>query len=1254
MSDAQRLPGDGLAWPLLTASAQASTTTGMATKKTSTRAAPATAASASMASASMTTHPITMVRARFTAAKLEKALLAPLADVVPALFRHSRRGARLAERLVADRPLLSLSAALAELAGHVQDPERQRAWSPNRSPVAAGIPRILVDKLAYALHCYVDVHGAVAVPWGFAFGDHVAPPPVPRELLGLVAALDDLEHRLGAPTEAVSNKRRARVSLDEGPPPGFFYTEDTAAVPRGMLLSLDDVSDQKPLHFVGVRGPLLDVETQRYALQRVLDIVKEPLFDEGPRLVRLAGGRFGALLAALSALTETIDDDGTAAHVVWRVQHRSTVKGGGFIVRPHVRRAGSDDVERVDVAEVAGLPCATDHDTAVARAAHAAGGDRLDGSVGMALLHHGHVELHDGRPLKVSALEPTVEVRDDHHLVFSAGGLVVDAAALADDGSAVTVDADAGRLLVVKLTAQQKELARAVVALGDVALPARVVDDVVRRLKRSRLDVRVPQALRGERRAPSAKLTVRVSWRKKKAGGHGGAAFSVVARPIDSGATFVPGIGPVVVFGDDGGRAVYCERSLIDEDRVARDVVDSVVAAGVVDAEDIDGAFSFTLLAPERAYAALAVIAARDDVVLALSAEGPRVQRASARELRVQFTQRTDWLGVDGGVQLDNGTRLALQPILEALRQGRRYVVVDNDRVALLSSELQAELAGLAAYAIDGKVHHAALAMVKDAAAGLAGAGATVDANIDFSAVAAANDVDGRAPAGVQATLRPYQEEGLRFLRRLALFGGGGILADDMGLGKTIVTLCALADRAALGPQIVVAPTSLCFHWQNELLRFAPGLRPVLLVGDDRADRQERIAGAGPGDVVISSYGVVQRLKDDAFAHTSFATLVVDEAQAVKNASTSRAQALRRVSARLKVALTGTPVENHLGELWSILDLVAPGLFGSFTQWKARWALPIEKDDDKERRAVLARALRPFILRRKKSEVARELPQKTVTTRVLEPTPDEAQAYQRLRLALIADLDESQGVVRNARGDPDPRQKTDTAQTAGERRMRLLAALTKLRLCACHPSLVADVADVGAALMGTKQRAMVDLVDELRDAGHKTLVFSQFVMHLNLAKRFLEESGASVALLTGDTPIQERARLVEAFQRGDYDVFLISLKAGGFGLNLTRASYVIHLDPWWNPAAEEQASDRAHRIGQTLPVTIVRLVMGGTLEEPILALHERKRALADDVLAGTDVAGALSLSELVDLIQTSRRFDGAPGNELAQGALPLE
>gem|GEM_PF-1614754 len=1203
-------------------------------------------------------HPIALVRTRLVQAGLERLLLQPVLDVVPRLVPHSRRGARLAERLGADRPALTLGSALAELSAGAAPSASPRART------AGAVPAALLDRLAYALHQLIDREGRRTMTT-VTFDAAAVPGPPPPELRALDDALVDLAARLRPQVDdaalAMARRRRSRVTLDDGPPAGFFYTEDPGTVPPGMLLVVDDPTG-RPVHFVGVRGPLLSTASQLQAVERILDLVREPLFDEGPRVRRLAGGRFGALLAALDELVVVDEErprlcwrvgaDGASLRPFIRPDVRSdALAGHGSSSSPPPATATTRRIEEW----VRAAPMATEQDRVIANVLGSR--ERFDGVVARALVGHPFVELPEGRPLRVGELAPTVDVDADGRIQLRATGLPIDAAALGEDGAAVVVDREHGRLLaVVVQDAAQRALARAVARLSDAPLPAAVRGDVVARLKRSRLDVTLPAGLRGDELPAEARLVVKAAFSRLPDGRPAGAHFVVVARPLGRGATFVPGEGPAHVFShDDDSRAVWCSRDRDDERRRAA----ALLSACGTGPDDVDGPFSFTALDPSRALAVAARLMSRSDVVLAIADGGPRVQRVTAAALRVQCARRTDWLDVSGEVVLPDGVRADVAALLAALRAGRRYVVLGPDIIAAVDDDVAAALGAVADFLHDHdggpRVARGAALVVDDALRALRDAGATVEAaapgaDVERALGPALEDAlrDARAatgdpPAAIAVSLRPYQRDGLRFLRRLTALGTGGVLADDMGLGKTLTMLCLLAERAPLGPQLVVAPTSLAFHWAAECARFSgAALQPVLLHDASSADeRLQRVARAGPGALVIASYGLVTRDVVDARLHGArFATLVLDEAQAAKNASTARAQALRRLRADVRFALTGTPIENHTGELWGILDIVAPGLFGTFPQWKARFAEPIEKDDDDDRKARLARALRPFLLRRTKAAVAKELPPRTDVVQRLQPAVDEAAAYERLRTALILDLQQS-------RGDGDD--GGARTLTAGEQRVQLLAALTRLRLCACHPGFVDDIDDGQALPPATKQKALVELVRQLASAGHRALVFSQFVRHLRVAERALSTAGLRAQVLTGQTPALQRRALVERFQADDgaVDAFLISLKAGGFGLNLTRANYVVHLDPWWNPAVEDQASDRTHRIGQRLPVTVVRLVVGDTIEESILALHASKRALADAVLAGTDAGGALSMDELRALLTTSRRHVDHDAIELA-------
>ncbi len=468
------------------------------------------------------------------------------------------------------------------------------------------------------------------------------------------------------------------------------------------------------------------------------------------------------------------------------------------------------------------------------------------------------------------------------------------------------------------------------------------------------------------------------------------------------------------------------------------------------------------------------------------------------------------------------------------------------------------------------------------------------------------------SPAGLRLELRDYQKEGLAWLQFLRAQNLSGILADDMGLGKTAQTLAHLLLEKEAGrldkPALIVLPTSLIFNWKHEAARFAPGLSVLSLHGPERKSRFAEIPGH---DVILTTYPLLWRDADELMQH-SYHLLILDEAQTVKNAQSRGAEAVRKIDARHRLCLTGTPLENHLGELWSQFDFLLPGFLGGARQFARHWRTPIEKLNDGLRRDLLARRIRPFILRRKKEDVAQELPPKTIIVRSVELEGGQRDLYETVRAAMdvkVRDEIASKGFSRS--------------------QIVILDALLKLRQVCCDPRLVK-----ANAAKKVSERAKLDLLmamlPELVDEGRRILVFSQFTSMLALIEAELAAIGLDYALLTGSTT--DREEPIRRFQSGEVPIFLISLKAGGVGLNLTAADTVIHYDPWWNPAVENQATDRAHRLGQDKPVFVYKLIVSGSIEEKILALQERKAELAAGILSedrgvelkfGTDDLAAL-------------------------------
>ena len=455
------------------------------------------------------------------------------------------------------------------------------------------------------------------------------------------------------------------------------------------------------------------------------------------------------------------------------------------------------------------------------------------------------------------------------------------------------------------------------------------------------------------------------------------------------------------------------------------------------------------------------------------------------------------------------------------------------------------------------------------------------------------------------AELRDYQASGFRWLARLAELGLGAVLADDMGLGKTVQAISMLLRRADGGPAIVVAPTSVIFNWQRELARFAPSLK-VIVYRD--GDRVRILKGAKGGMVILTTWALLRR-DVEAFSGLTWHTVVLDEAHAVKNAKTATAKATKALNASWIVALTGTPIENHMGELYSLMETVLPGLFGTWEHFARTFATPIENHRDAEAQARLARLVRPFLLRRTKSQVAVELPPRTEVRLDVELNPSERKLYD-------AECSRALGLLPNGMNE-------------SEGRIQVLAALTRVRQLACAAHLLDD----RQPRISSKILTLLDEVRSVHEEGRAMLVFSQFTSLLALVSEALTSEGLVHESLTGETPSDERRRLVDDFQAGRFRIFLLSLKAGGAGLNLTAADTVFLLDPWWNPAAEDQAADRAHRLGQTQPVTVVRLVTLETVEEKVLELHTKKRDLVRGILEGADLSAKVTVKELVELLK---------------------
>jgi hypothetical protein len=584
-----------------------------------------------------------------------------------------------------------------------------------------------------------------------------------------------------------------------------------------------------------------------------------------------------------------------------------------------------------------------------------------------------------------------------------------------------------------------------------------------------------------------------------------------------------------------------------------------------------------------------------------------RVRVASPLKGRVHVALEGDWLDTRVEFKSDE-VPVELEVVRAAIARRRRWVTLSDGTLARISASIES-LADEAEAVLDGEDRKRLAPhqlgrldrWIEENDGSMDAAVEALRKRLRALAVAA----EPRMPKGLEATLRPYQRLGLAWLQFLQELGAGGILADDMGLGKTVMTLAFLLgrkQREGAAPTLVVCPTSVATNWLREAARFTPGLSAHLLHGPSRDP-----SAIARHDLVVTTYALLRR-DIDALAAIPFRCVVLDEAQNIKNADSATTRAANRLDASMRLALTGTPVENRLRELWSLASFANPGILGTLRAFETRFERPISADRSSPLAAELRAVVRPFLLRRTKDDVLRDLPPKTEIDRVVTLHEADKRMYDALAHAV------RESVAKDI-------QKHGFARTS----LSVFTALTRLRQMACDPRLIdAGLARPGADLPSAKRGAFMDLVRELVEEGRRALVFSQFVQLLTLWRRDLDNESIAYEYLDGSTT--KRDEVVDRFQRGTAPLFLISLKAGGAGLNLTAADTVIHCDPWWNPAVEDQATDRAHRIGQGQPVTVVRLVARGTIEEKILSLKAKKRELTRAVI-GDDARALEGLTE---------------------------
>lgn len=744
----------------------------------------------------------------------------------------------------------------------------------------------------------------------------------------------------------------------------------------------------------------------------------------------------------------------------------------------------------------------------------------------------------------------------------------------------------------------------------DLSIPREALDPMLERMLplQEGLRFNLPDYVAGveapAQRAPRLVL-------EREAGGR--LDVSMRVQPLDKGPYYVPGQGPAVVYGWSAGGRCFAGRDFEAEEQAAHELFETLALERI--AKEV-GSFHFKVRSPEAA-AELLRLLSEMETPPAIDWRGSLAPLKRAGNLQ-RATLRLTTLAADGALAMQSftdgeGQVHDMQALLEVVRRGGSIYTSEGGDLLSIGDDLRDWLKELDARLqpeaeANATVSRAALVGWSDAFDGFA-IDEDAAARALREALSSVHDFQVALPEGLETLLRPYQKDGLRWMLGRVSAGIGACLADDMGLGKTLQSISLLKMRSEDGAALVVCPTSVATTWEAELKRFAPELKLLSYRGQRRQTVLDELK---PGTVVLASYDVMTRDVERLKA-VRFSQLIFDEAHYLKNSASKRREAAAQLNGDARVALTGTPLENHLGELWSLMDLLNPGLLGSYEFFRDRFVAPTESKEVRARLEMLRRRLAGVILRRTKREVAPELPPRTETVRWVELNENERGRYRELQreaLDFVA-------------------QRAEAPTGGGKQRFEMLAWLTKLRQLVCHPRLL-DAEFVGQS---SKLAAALEVIEDAIAAGQRILVFSQFTSLLKLLREALDARFQRYLYLDGTTPTPQRTAAVEAWQREESELFLLSLKAGGTGLNLTGSDYVLLLDPWWNPAVEDQASDRAHRIGQQKPVSVVRFVCEQTVEESVLELHSRKRATARSVLEGDEALGTLTESELEAMLR---------------------
>jgi len=689
---------------------------------------------------------------------------------------------------------------------------------------------------------------------------------------------------------------------------------------------------------------------------------------------------------------------------------------------------------------------------------------------------------------------------------------------------------------------------------------------------------------------------------------------TVLAAALENGTSrFAPAEGEELVY-DEVENLTHCVyRDLSLEDANYRQL--NLFMKGELDADVI----SYTekrIYAEEALLKLIAYVYDNRDKYFIEWPEGKRLKfrgDVKSTDISISVNSNMEWFTLEGEARAGNMT-LSLESLIQAICNSpiQDFVKIGDDEYIRMTEELKKHIAALASLPsrrggqkkIPKFQVGALAAIIQDLKVN------TDQGYRDFmKQTQAAFSFSAPIPDGLQATLRDYQVEGYRWICRLSAWGAGACLADDMGLGKTLQAIAFLLHKAHDGASLVVMPKSILPNWRQEAQRFAPQLNVINL--NHESNRSRIIQNADKNDVILCTYGILGTERA-LITSRRWNVVCLDEAHQIKNRNTLVSQAAMDLNATHRLILTGTPLQNNLGELWNLFQFLNPGLLGPWNNFRDAFIVPTL---DQYHRDLLKEMTAPFILRRTKQDVLTELPEKVVSEQLVELTDDEMKVYEEMR--------------RRAEVKFKKNKTAQERKEAKQLQINFFTELINLRLAACSMRLVYDQ----WTAVSSKLVALMDLLDALMDnPDNNVLVFSQFTSFLDLVKPELSKRHLAFLYLDGQTPLEKRQQLVQDFQEGKCRLFLSSLKAGGLGINLTKANYVILLDPWWNPAIENQAMDRAHRLGQKRAVSVIRLISAQTIEEKILRLHQDKQQLTDDVLEGTGESHKLTYEDILDMI----------------------